>query len=337
MADVEPGAATEGKSPDTIASGRCTSPTPDGDTSHIDKGAGGDMATSPKQSTHGGRMSSPISDSYYSANEDVVRTLDVDDGQPKPVNNVDASERDTGICDKSSNHIPSSSGDSGKVTKVSGMQNNNSEYVHDRGSIANTSDTDSYDESQELKSVEDESTASTSEAQPNASLGEFNVKSKLPNSVAKTPSKNNKENASDDSLAMNTSADGVAENEPGISENNLGEKQSRKRKARTSEPSEEDGNALEAARSILREKLLQASVSKESNTKDVDDDDDIDILGFDLSQDDFEVVATPPSKKKPKKRKTIVGMFYYHSLIKKIHLSPLIVFNPGHLYDLLRN
>ena len=315
MADVEPGAATERKSPDTIASGSCTSPTPDGDTSHIDKGAGGDMATSPKQSTRGGRMSSPISDSYYSANEDVVRTLDVDDGQSTPVNNVDTS--DSGMCAKSStNHLPSSSGDGGseKVTKVSGMQNNNSEYVHDRGSVANTSDTDSYDESQELKSVEAESTASTNEAQPNAS-----------NSVAKTPSKNNKENALDDSLAMSTSADGVTENEPGISENNLEEKQSRKRKARTSEPSEEDGNALEAARSILREKLLQASVSKESNSKDVDDDDDIDILGFDLSQDDFEVVATPPSKKKPKKRKTIVGRFYYHSLMNKKYLLDVIL------------
>ena len=319
MADVEPRGATEGKSPDTIASGSCTSPTPDGDTSQVpvDKGAGGDMAASPKQSTRSGRMSSPISDSYYSANEDVVRTLDVDNGQSTPVNNVDTS--DSGMCAKSStNHLVSSSGDGGseKVTKVSGMQNNNSEYVHDRGSVANTSDTDSYDESQELKSVEDESTAvSTSEAQPSASLGEFNVKSKLPNSLAKAPSKNNKENALDDGLAMSTSADGTTENDAGISENNLGEKQSRKRKARTSEPSEEDGNALEAARSILREKLLQASVSKESNAKDVDDDDDIDILGFDLSQDDFEVVATPPSKKKPKKRKTIVGRFYYHSLM----------------------
>ena len=332
MSVVEPRGATEGKSPDTIASGSCTSPTPDGDTSQVpvDKAAGGDMAASPKQSTLDARTSSPISDSYYDANEDVVRMLDIDGDQSTPcagdiatANNIDASERDSGVCDSSLNHLVSSSGDgeSEKVSKVSGMQNNNSEYVHDRGSIANTSDTDSYDESQELKSIEDDSPvksnrmkrvtvdgkASTSDVQPDASLDE---KLKLANSVAKTPSKNNKENASEDILAMNTSVDDATENEPGITENNLGEKHSRKRKPRTSEPSEEDGNALEAARSILREKLLQASVSKESNSKDVDDDDDIDILGFDLSQDDFEVVATPPSRKKQKKRKSITGMFY---------------------------
>lgn len=276
--------------------------------------------------------------STVSAEDDVIRTLDIDDSQPSSctgdtgngvsdVNHDDSKDNSRTCGKKLTDRLVTSSGEERNETVSNDIQHDESEHkpdnklehVEDDGSKIDIQKADDIGDKNSAKinhctdvAAADNSDTKASDSEVDLDMSVDDVSdnnSKHNNSEEKTPTKNNKENNCDDSFEKNTS-----DQDDDVSLNashkkvldNLEERRPRNR--RVSEPS---GKDVESTTSVLKEKLLQGSASKQYDCKDDDedyDDDEIDISGIDVSQDDFEVVATPPTKKRQKKKKSQFGM-----------------------------
>ena len=276
--------------------------------------------------------------STVSAEDDVIRTLDIDDSQlssctgdaGNDVSDVtcDDSKDNSRTCSKKlTSRLVNSSCEERDKAVSNDIQHDDDEHVEDDSSEMDT-DTQKTDDIGDKNSTEtnhctdvvsannSDTKAPDSDVDLDMSVDVSDDNSKHNDSGEKTPTKNNKENNCDDSFEKNTSDhdDVVAmtESHKKVSDN-VEERRPRKRGG--SEPS---GKDVESTTSVLKEKLLQGSTSKEYDCKDDDedyDDDEIDISGIDVSQDDFEVVATLPTKKRQKKRKSQFGMSLYSHCI----------------------
>ena len=278
--------------------------------------------------------------STVSVEDDVIRTLDIDDSQSSTCtgdagNDVgdvtcDDSKDNSRTCSKKpTSRLVNNSCEERDETVSNDIQHNDSDHVDDDSSDMDT-------DTQKTDDIGDKNSTQTNHCTDVVSANNSDMKApdsdidldmsvdvdvsddnlKHNDSGEKTPTKNNKENNCDDSFEKNTSDQD--DNVP-LSDSlkkvtdNLEERRPRKR--RGSEPS---GKDVESSMSVLKEKLLQGSTSKEYDCKDDDedyDDDEIDISGIDVSQDDFEVVATLPMKKRQKKRKSHFGMSPYSDRI----------------------